>query len=81
MAHAAPPSLRSRCENLVEVRVGTARAQNVVGAFLDRATGEGAKLVGCEAGPFPVQWPDGTSLCVEGLAVPMSGRPAPGQVH
>ena len=81
MAHAAPPSLRWLCENLVEVRVGTARAQNVVGAFLDCATGEGAKLVGCEAGPIAVQWPGGTWLSVEGLALWMTGWPARGWVH
>ena len=76
-----PKSLRWLCENLLGVRVGTARFQKVLGCFLEFATGEGAKVVHSEEGPIGFRWPDGTWLSFEGLAVGVLDWPAHGPVH
>ena len=74
-------SLRWLCENLVGVRVGTARFQKVLGDFLDRAISEDAQIVHSEEGPIGFRWPDGTWLSIEGLAVGVLDWPAGGPVH
>ena len=81
MASAATSSLRWLTEHMVGVPIGTARSQRVLSRFLDRAMGEGAEVVHSDNRAIAIQWPDGTWLSMEGLALWMTSWPARGWVH
>ena len=64
MGPTSPPSVRWLTEHLPGVPVGTAGAQRVPGAFPDRATAEGARIVRSKDRPIAIRRPDGTSLSI-----------------
>ena len=81
MASGGPASLRWLTANLDGVWAGTARGQKVLGAFLDRATAEGARVVRAEGAPVTIEWPDGTSVSIRALALGLMDWPARAPVH